>query len=1031
MRKNNLLPMAKKTAKSVLALSLATALAVPTASVFGGETQVQAADSSTQAEVVVPEPIKVYDFEGGTKDFSEDFEQEGLYGITKSAEVYVQKTAEEVSGTSDKLDANGLVYTGAGDSIKYHKTVISNQPSAIYDDEKGTVLQLGKAVTVPAIYKTQSATISGDELGTETLDKLVPITTDGAIQAEYTNYSQLKISNPFAGLDLQEYDELYSMTKDPNGGLKKFGTQYSPVWNKGVTISYWIKAPASDDGNSYKESSVLRWELDDQIYFQVDDYAKYLLCAGYDEEVKKYTDEEIATFNESGVPETSKYYFEVKKNEDGSTYLHIDGEGTQGPVYTKYNVFHHGNKNYVEGFEEINFEFKKMFQDPCYEDFSYLPEELTKAEYDALSPEKKVGTPEYAALTNEEKEKSDRVIQTKFGSKIHYMKLKNSRVRFAEEDGEFQLDLDNRTFWAPDNVKGQNENINRKDAYGIVGGMHNGDVFEMTPWRESTATDSRGTGTYDSSIYQAESPVTKVVSRDAEGVATTEKFGNVGTWQHVTITLQNDWVEFYMNGQLVGVQEEYSYRGGQDLSKAGKAFKRLNKGAGLRYGFGTEKAIVDGAGIMYGNYVARLFMDWLTDPDAVLNIGGTGDYGIDYAVSITSSEFSIDDLTFYDCVLEEDQIAMAYQQSLSKKDEVINADASSGSAVSMEVIEPFGTNPVSNSTASIINPADQKAKSVSTLNIAENEKPSTNTSAKLSNPFAGKELQGATIGYWMKQDARKGLESGIAQPTVGLTFMDDEKYVVDPKNPDKSSDAQSILYMQTDGITTFTEGYSDTALAGSLKNTFYSAPVANTATALSKAAFDWHYYTLTMTNAGIKLYIDGKLVENSAVNATGTRFLDGSYQRILDEADVTTRYGAFGGTNNQGATTLMDFLGYEDTNIYLGYLPNMGMMTHNKTNPTSYSSIQSFDLALNAEQVEDLYKNHSIKDDDTVKKGDLDNDGDVDLDDVNLALKAALTILTPSPAQKKAADIDGNNDITLDDVNAILKEALTITTDFK
>lgn len=64
---------------------------------------------------------------------------------------------------------------------------------------------------------------------------------------------------------------------------------------------------------------------------------------------------------------------------------------------------------------------------------------------------------------------------------------------------------------------------------------------------------------------------------------------------------------------------------------------------------------------------------------------------------------------------------------------------------------------------------------------------------------------------------------------------------------------------------------------------------------------------------------------------------------------------------------------------------------------------------------------------DAYKLGDLNNDGDVDLDDVNRALKGALTIETLSPAEIKAADVVGNdNDVTLDDVNLILKAALTI-----
>lgn len=64
---------------------------------------------------------------------------------------------------------------------------------------------------------------------------------------------------------------------------------------------------------------------------------------------------------------------------------------------------------------------------------------------------------------------------------------------------------------------------------------------------------------------------------------------------------------------------------------------------------------------------------------------------------------------------------------------------------------------------------------------------------------------------------------------------------------------------------------------------------------------------------------------------------------------------------------------------------------------------------------------------DSYKPGDVDNDGDVDLDDVNRALKGALTIVTLSPSEIKAADVVGNdNNVTLDDVNRILKAALTI-----
>lgn len=100
MRKMNLLPMAKKTVKAVIAYSLAAAVAVPAAPALSSAVAVQAAQVQ-ETSVTVPEPKFSYDFEGGIKDLmsNEAFE------ITKSKEVYISKTAEE-AGTSDKIDAN-------------------------------------------------------------------------------------------------------------------------------------------------------------------------------------------------------------------------------------------------------------------------------------------------------------------------------------------------------------------------------------------------------------------------------------------------------------------------------------------------------------------------------------------------------------------------------------------------------------------------------------------------------------------------------------------------------------------------------------------------------------------------------------------------------------------------------------------------------------------------------------------------------------------------------------------------------------
>lgn len=59
-------------------------------------------------------------------------------------------------------------------------------------------------------------------------------------------------------------------------------------------------------------------------------------------------------------------------------------------------------------------------------------------------------------------------------------------------------------------------------------------------------------------------------------------------------------------------------------------------------------------------------------------------------------------------------------------------------------------------------------------------------------------------------------------------------------------------------------------------------------------------------------------------------------------------------------------------------------------------------------------------------KGDANGDDKIDLDDVNLVLKHALTILILDSQYQESCDLDNDGDITLTDVNIILKLAIGI-----
>lgn len=56
--------------------------------------------------------------------------------------------------------------------------------------------------------------------------------------------------------------------------------------------------------------------------------------------------------------------------------------------------------------------------------------------------------------------------------------------------------------------------------------------------------------------------------------------------------------------------------------------------------------------------------------------------------------------------------------------------------------------------------------------------------------------------------------------------------------------------------------------------------------------------------------------------------------------------------------------------------------------------------------------------------GDIDGNGSVTMNDVNLALKISIQAITATDAQILAGDVDGNGSITMNDVSLILKRSV-------
>lgn len=669
-----------KNAKKVFAVALAAALAAPTALTV---------NVSNVAAATVPAPVATYDFSKGI---------EGIEGaeVTNSETIYVVKAASELS-EGEKLDANGLVYTGEGKDAQYVTVEnISSGPSVVdvTDSESlSSALQFDDTTAQIDEYqkKTSSKTDDMSEETAKYLDFQIPKNdyyyvesgTVSSTPVKTQNVStELKIDNPFAGLadELKECEDTEDVTP------QKIGTKYVPLWKKGVTIAYWIKVPVDEDG-VYQNSSVLRWENDNEYYLQADDYSKYLPTKLWDQQYAKLTDKQKADglkYSPSGVLQYGQAADGTYNDPDGLLDFYFDyaggyytqtdtgfeptlvtdsKTGNSGPVYdyalvqtmqaalkgkTRFTGsarFFFANPNYKDGFYmAADGTLTAMFETATYDAYSKLPE-ITDGEGNVTYPETS-----HVKLTDAH--------QT--------ITSGQSNIRYALEDGELQIDADNSVFWVPDNVLGINENSNIKASYGTKAGMQNANVFFMNSWTESRGKDANGNGSYSSATYVANSPVSKDNKKNA----------NAGTWHHVAITVQNDWVEFYVDGELVDVESNYSSRGAVSLDTS-KSFKRFNKGAGMRNGAGSEK---DMGNISYGNYVCRLLMDWISDENSKLCLGGIGNYANEYAQATTTSQVCIGDIQFYKNVLTEEQILDVYEGNVVN---VVKGDVDGDGKVSL------------------------------------------------------------------------------------------------------------------------------------------------------------------------------------------------------------------------------------------------------------------------------------------------------------------------------------------------------------
>lgn len=214
-----------KNAKATLALALATVLAVPAVS-FLAKPVKAAADVGADGEIELPKPIKTYDFE--TDD--------GLTFSAVATDNPAKLVEDETRGGKVLALDNGVVVTG-------HSVDVTTKYAVDY-----------KPASDDAIVATEAGNaVSGDIYSIKKI-----------IVTDYTN-SSVEIENPFAGRT--------DLVTEPVAYLES----YAPVWDTGVTVSYWMKT-AGTGKEETSESPILSFNRAKEGMAHKDDRDKQKLA---------------------------------------------------------------------------------------------------------------------------------------------------------------------------------------------------------------------------------------------------------------------------------------------------------------------------------------------------------------------------------------------------------------------------------------------------------------------------------------------------------------------------------------------------------------------------------------------------------------------------------------------------------------------------------------------------------------------------------------------------------------------------------
>ena len=280
----------------------------------------------------------------------------------------------------------------------------------------------------------------------------------------------------------------------------------------------------------------------------------------------------------------------------GETSIYLDGEGKEYTVYNGGGTYMTYNPEYTEGYKLGTGTIDAYKQGDD-------PEE--EASWVVIGA---IGTSRFEAFYE-----------------MDYTVNPKSEVRQGYTNGYLQFSLDGSIAFREDDLSGTNLNPNIVPAKPNEINCHN----TLSMMGSETLTDT----------LSAENDIEK--------------------WHMVTIVIQNDWIDYYLDGELYeDLADEFNYWGtAMNINVAGKSF---NAGFGLREPF--QRGAAARTDYLSGNRAGSLLTEWLSLEDTTLSIGGTNTMALGSGGCVERvAEFAIDDVAFYDTLLDEDQIWALYE----------------------------------------------------------------------------------------------------------------------------------------------------------------------------------------------------------------------------------------------------------------------------------------------------------------------------------------------------------------------------------